>query len=241
MELFLPDHQATLCLGEAIAKCICNGKHTGCVIALHGQLGAGKTTLVKGIGGALGVTEAISSPTFTMLNEYHSGRMPLYHLDLYRVGESSDVISLEMLAFEIDELICRKPNEVYGVTVVEWAEFFVGGSHNNYLDQYDHINLSISREAKSSVKKEVPTFNREPNSKDRAGAQARVDTTNTSGGRAGEDGSAHAHARGGEDADSDWHSEDELGRLVLLSGTGPKSQQLISELWQEVTDMLIYS
>jgi tRNA A37 threonylcarbamoyladenosine biosynthesis protein TsaE len=77
----------------------------GAIIALSGTLGAGKTTLVKAVGSGLGVTEVISSPTFTMLNEYHSGRLSLFHLDLYRAGETGETIDLSMLALELDEVL----------------------------------------------------------------------------------------------------------------------------------------
>ena len=65
------------------------------ILLLKGDLGAGKTTLVQGIGigGGLGITDAIVSPTFTLINEYPEGRLPLYHLDLYRL-EPAEVRSL---------------------------------------------------------------------------------------------------------------------------------------------------
>lgn len=217
------------------------------MIALHGQLGAGKTTLVKGLGEELGVDEAISSPTFTMLNEYHSGRLPLYHLDLYRVGESSDVISLEMLAFELDELICKRPGEICGVTVIEWAELFLdeagghteenpaqGGDASNYLNQYDHVVISFERETKSSVTRGVPTFNKGTKGDDRA--RSDVDA----GAGAGAGGNAGADAGAGDNSARE-DIVDEPGRRVLLTATGPNSSLLISNVWQEVTDMLIYS
>ena len=57
----------------------------GTVLLLTGDLGTGKTSLVQGIGVGLGIVETLESPTFTLLNEYHDGRVPLYHLDLYRL------------------------------------------------------------------------------------------------------------------------------------------------------------
>lgn len=71
------------------------GQHlpTSTVILLEGDLGAGKTSLVQGIGQGLGIEETIDSPTFTLINEYFSGRLPLYHLDLYRLApeETADL------------------------------------------------------------------------------------------------------------------------------------------------------
>jgi len=80
----------------------------GDVIALEGDLGAGKTTFTKGLAEGLGITRTVNSPTFTIIKEY-MGKMPLYHMDVYRV-QSSD----EDLGF--DEYF-----EGEGVTVVEWA------------------------------------------------------------------------------------------------------------------------
>jgi tRNA threonylcarbamoyladenosine biosynthesis protein TsaE len=78
---------------------------------LEGPLGAGKTTLVKGIAESLEIREPITSPTFTIVSEYQ-GRLPLYHIDLYRVGSSEEI---ELLGLE--ELIYGS-----GVSVVEWSD-----------------------------------------------------------------------------------------------------------------------
>jgi len=80
----------------------------GDVITLEGDLGAGKTTFTKGLAKGLDIKKTVNSPTFTIIKEYH-GRMPLYHMDVYRVADS-----LEDLGF--DEYF-----EGDGVTVVEWA------------------------------------------------------------------------------------------------------------------------
>lgn len=79
------------------------------VVALSGDLGAGKTTLTKGIGQALRIKSTINSPTFTIL-KIHSGRLPLYHMDVYRINPNSGDDDLEEF-FEKD-----------GVCVIEWAE-----------------------------------------------------------------------------------------------------------------------
>src|SRR5580700_438511 len=100
MRVRLTDKIATAEFGRALAESI--GDQA--VIALIGPMGAGKTTLVQAVAAALGVTEVVSSPTFTMLNEYHSGRLPLYHLDLYRykdVEESQAAPSIALLAREL--------------------------------------------------------------------------------------------------------------------------------------------
>src|SRR5574342_462514 len=80
----------------------------GDVLALEGDLGAGKTTFTKGLAEGLGITRNVNSPTFTIIKEYQ-GRLPLYHMDVYRVEDA-----FEDLGFE-------EYFEGNGVTVVEWA------------------------------------------------------------------------------------------------------------------------
>lgn len=87
----------------------------GSVLLLSGPLGSGKTTLTQGIGAGLGIEQTIDSPTFTLINEYLTGRMPLYHADLYRLdGSAADSLYLETY-WDGDEV---EP----GVLVIEWAE-----------------------------------------------------------------------------------------------------------------------
>lgn len=81
------------------------------VIALIGDLGAGKTTLIQGIAEGAGVTDYVTSPTFIIINEYE-GRFPFYHVDLYRLGEK-----LEITDLGIEEYFSRG-----GVCLIEWAE-----------------------------------------------------------------------------------------------------------------------
>lgn len=84
----------------------------GSIVALIGDLGTGKTTLSKYIAEGLGITEVVTSPTFTIVQEYHSGRLPLYHFDVYRIG---DISEMEELGYE----------EYFfgdGVSLVEWAD-----------------------------------------------------------------------------------------------------------------------
>jgi tRNA threonylcarbamoyladenosine biosynthesis protein TsaE len=92
---------------------------TGLVIGLSGDLGAGKTQLTKGIARGLGIKERILSPTFALVNEYRSGRLPMFHLDLYRLDAREQIISAGL------EVYLNKPN---GVAVVEWIERWFGNS-----------------------------------------------------------------------------------------------------------------
>ncbi|MCU0641255.1 MAG: tRNA (adenosine(37)-N6)-threonylcarbamoyltransferase complex ATPase subunit type 1 TsaE [Candidatus Margulisbacteria bacterium] len=85
------------------------------VVALTGELGAGKTTLIQGIARGLGVKDHVTSPTFIIINEYQ-GRLPLYHIDLYRLD---DVKLIEELG--IDEYFAKG-----GICVIEWAEKLAG-------------------------------------------------------------------------------------------------------------------
>jgi len=83
----------------------------GTVIALHGDLGAGKTCLVQGMAKGLGVAGSVHSPTFTLINEYR-GRIPLYHLDLYRLHGEHDAWEIG-----IDQYL-----QSDGITAIEWAD-----------------------------------------------------------------------------------------------------------------------
>lgn len=84
----------------------------GTVIALTGDLGTGKTTLTKAIARGLGVSEMITSPTFTIVREYRSGRLPLYHFDVYRIADPD-----EMMELGYEEYLYGN-----GVCVIEWAD-----------------------------------------------------------------------------------------------------------------------
>jgi tRNA threonylcarbamoyladenosine biosynthesis protein TsaE len=84
----------------------------GDIIALIGDLGTGKTTLTKYIGEGLGIDEMITSPTFTIIQEYYSGRLPLYHFDVYRIRDIDEMTELGYEEYFYGE----------GVTIVEWAD-----------------------------------------------------------------------------------------------------------------------
>lgn len=84
----------------------------GDVVALEGDLGTGKTRFTKGISRGLGITETVTSPTFTIVNEHRGGRMPLFHFDCYRLRTPA----------ELDELGFEEYLYGSGVCVVEWAE-----------------------------------------------------------------------------------------------------------------------
>ena len=100
--------QETRRLGEELAS----GLKAGDVLLLEGDLGAGKSELTRGIARGLGVREAVTSPSFTILNVYESGRIPLYHFDWYRLESDEELYELGM-----DEYLGGD-----GIAVVEWPE-----------------------------------------------------------------------------------------------------------------------
>ena len=110
LKILLADTKATRRLGIKLGQSLVAGS----ILLLEGDLGSGKTTLVQGIGEGLGITEAIVSPTFTLINEYSQGRLPLYHLDLYRL-QSQEVTQLNL------ESYWNESEYPLGIVAIEWA------------------------------------------------------------------------------------------------------------------------
>ena len=105
---------ATHSEGETIAagRDLAARVHPGDVVLLTGDLGAGKTAFVRGLAGGLGIDAGeVTSPTFTLIQEYSGGRMPLYHVDLYRLKP-----------IEVDDLGLEELTSEGGVTAVEWPD-----------------------------------------------------------------------------------------------------------------------
>lgn len=98
----------TEAVGEALAQTLT----AGAVIAYSGDLGAGKTAFTRGLARGLGVTERVTSPTFTIVNEYLGGRLPLFHFDMYRLYSSDDLYDIGW-----EDYLSRG-----GVCAVEWSE-----------------------------------------------------------------------------------------------------------------------
>ncbi len=104
----------------------------GAVLLLHGDLGAGKTHFVKGLAKGLGSNMMVTSPTFTLLNIYDDGKMPLYHFDMYRLGGKEEAVEMGFNEyFDADSLD--------GIVVVEWPEQVEG------LITCPHINVEITK------------------------------------------------------------------------------------------------
>ena len=97
-------------------------KFPNMVICLEGDLGSGKTVFAKAFALALGVTENITSPTFTIIKEYYGGEMPLFHMDVYRLNEVKQDIGIE-------EYFTKK-----GVTIIEWSDLIEDILPKNRLD-----------------------------------------------------------------------------------------------------------
>jgi len=95
-------------LGEKLAGRLCPGD----VIAYYGDLGAGKTAFTRGLARGLGIHEPVTSPTYTIVNEYLQGRMPLFHFDMYRLRSSEDLFDIGW-----EDYLDRG-----GVCAVEWSE-----------------------------------------------------------------------------------------------------------------------
>lgn len=100
--------EETFCLGRKLGEAALPGQ----VFTLTGDLGTGKTVFTQGFAKGLGIEEAVNSPTFTIVQVYDEGRLPLYHFDVYRIG---DVEEMEEVGFE-DYVMGE------GVSLIEWAE-----------------------------------------------------------------------------------------------------------------------
>jgi tRNA threonylcarbamoyladenosine biosynthesis protein TsaE len=107
-ELMIKSELDTRGFGKELAKKL----KPGDVIALIGDLGTGKTTLTKSIAEGLGITEMITSPTFTIVQEYTEGRLPLYHFDVYRLCDLEEMYELGYEEYFFGQ----------GVSVIEWAD-----------------------------------------------------------------------------------------------------------------------
>lgn len=123
MEFIVDSVEKTLAIGVTLGQIA----KAGDVFCLTGDLGTGKTHFSKGFAKGIGIDEHITSPTFTIVNEYHSGRLPLYHFDVYRVSDPD-----EIMAIGFDEYIFGN-----GVSLIEWA---------NYIEdilpkEFVHINI----------------------------------------------------------------------------------------------------
>ena len=97
---------------EALGARLAGALEPGAVVAFTGDLGAGKTAFVRGLARGLGIPDRVTSPTFTIVNEYEGGRLPLFHFDMYRLGSADELFDIGW-----EDYLARG-----GVCAVEWSE-----------------------------------------------------------------------------------------------------------------------
>ena len=134
MEYITHSPSETEAVGAALARIL----KPGTVIAYRGDLGAGKTAFTRGLAKGLGVKENVTSPTFTIVNEYLSGSMPLFHFDMYRLGSEDELFDIGW-----EDYLERG-----GVCAVEWSENVWGAME-------DAIVITISRLDEDTRKIEI--------------------------------------------------------------------------------------
>ena len=138
-QLFLPDETATLSLGAKIAKQFFQPGSTldkGGVVLLNGDLGAGKTTFVRGVLNALGYHGAVKSPTYTLVEPYQLGDKEIYHFDLYRLGDPEELEYVGGRDYFHENALC----------LIEWPEKASG-----FLPKEDvSITLSYKNEGRQA-------------------------------------------------------------------------------------------
>ena len=125
MQYITHSPEETRALGRTLAQAL----QGGAVVAFTGDLGAGKTAFVSGMAEGLGIEERVTSPTFTIVNEYEGGRLPLFHFDMYRLGSADELFHIGW-----EDYLARD-----GVCAVEWSE-----NVDEALDG-DTIRVDISR------------------------------------------------------------------------------------------------
>ena len=108
MEFITHSPEETEKIGEALAKSL----QPGTILAYRGDLGAGKTAFTRGLARGLGCKETVTSPTYTIVNEYLGGRLPLFHFDMYRLASSDDLWDIGWEDYLDREVVCA----------VEWSE-----------------------------------------------------------------------------------------------------------------------
>ena len=134
MEYITNSPAETEAVGAALARVL----QPGAVIAYRGDLGAGKTAFTRGLARGLGVKESVTSPTYTIVNEYLSGRMPLFHFDMYRLGSEDELFDIGW-----EDYLERG-----GVCAVEWSENVWGAME-------DAVIVTISRLSEDTRRIEI--------------------------------------------------------------------------------------
>ena len=115
---------------EALGETLVRQMKPGTVVAFTGDLGAGKTAFVRGMARGLGITQRVTSPTFTIVNEYEGGTLPLFHFDMYRLSSADDLFDIGW-----EDFLRRG-----GICAVEWSE-----NIREALEESDTIFIDIRR------------------------------------------------------------------------------------------------
>lgn len=131
--------QETFDLGKKLGEKALPGQ----IYTLNGDLGTGKTVFTQGVSRGLGITEPVSSPTFTIIQIYEEGRMPFYHFDVYRIG---DIEEMEEIGY--DDYFFGK-----GICLIEWAELI------EELIPENHISVTIEKELSKGIDYRKITIN----------------------------------------------------------------------------------
>ena len=127
--MFVGNLKETTNLGKKFAQRL----YPESIVLLEGPIGAGKTSFVQGIADGLSISENITSPTFTLLNHYDSGKIPLFHLDLYRLENSS---MAKEFFIEIEE----EANQSEAILIIEWPELI-----EHLIDDFWKIEISYAK------------------------------------------------------------------------------------------------
>lgn len=131
MEFITKTVEETEAIGNALAQKLSPGD----IIAFYGDLGAGKTAFTRGLARGLGIGEMVTSPTYTIVNEYTSGRLPLFHFDMYRLGGPDDLFDIGW-----EDYLARG-----GVCAVEWSERV-----DEVLDDAIRVTIEVHPDAPDS-------------------------------------------------------------------------------------------
>ena len=123
MEFIVDSVEKTMNIGRQIGSLV----NKGDILCLTGDLGTGKTHISKGIAEGLEITDHITSPTFNIVNEYHSGRLTLYHFDVYRVNDPDEIEAIGFDEYRFGE----------GVSLIEWANYI----EDLIPEEYIHIKI----------------------------------------------------------------------------------------------------
>jgi tRNA threonylcarbamoyladenosine biosynthesis protein TsaE len=142
LSLHAPSPSATHAIAAAVARL----SRAGDLVILAGEMGSGKTWFTKGFASALGITDHVTSPTFTLVHSYSGGRLPLHHVDVYRLDRMSEVADLSLA-----ELLEESGTGKGGVVLVEWGDVVAAMFGNDFLEVRLEVDDDDPEEARRIV------------------------------------------------------------------------------------------